>query len=300
MFKRARRILKIRSAKLKPYIYAVTLDIWFRVITFQYRINDNLRKAAYRWIIRPSKSKILYLNYHKRYLSAIFPLFLITITVAICMLLVFWFSNSETLETHFTGKGEIGDTIGGLTGPLIGILNAILLWWTLRVQNRHNSEQIIRSSIERNIDGIDRQIDKCKLTHSQMGINKTIYYGSEAIFKARSDIEGDRPTIGGRIIDETEWQVFLMSIQTILRLVSSTLDFLDEVDQSHPKKVLATTDIISQASDAISFANSYSEFVLRSRKSDTDVNTKKLAFERYQEIYRSRLDEIFHHVGMTI
>jgi hypothetical protein len=31
----------------------------------------------------------------------------------------------------FTDTGAIGDTVGGLTAPVIGLLNAVLLYWTL-------------------------------------------------------------------------------------------------------------------------------------------------------------------------
>jgi hypothetical protein len=34
----------------------------------------------------------------------------------------------------FTDTGAIGDTVGGLTAPVIGLLNAVLLYWTLKRQ----------------------------------------------------------------------------------------------------------------------------------------------------------------------
>lgn len=42
----------------------------------------------------------------------------------------------------FTEKGEIGDTIAGTTAPIIGLVNAILLYFTLREQYRFNEHQI--------------------------------------------------------------------------------------------------------------------------------------------------------------
>lgn len=44
-------------------------------------------------------------------------------------------------EVIFDHIGEIGDTIGGLTAPVIGLLNAVLLYLTLREQFEFNEKQ---------------------------------------------------------------------------------------------------------------------------------------------------------------
>ena len=44
-------------------------------------------------------------------------------------------------EVIFDHTGEIGDTIGGLTAPVIGLLNAVLLYLTLREQFEFNEKQ---------------------------------------------------------------------------------------------------------------------------------------------------------------
>lgn len=38
-------------------------------------------------------------------------------------------------------KGTIGDTIGGVTAPIVGFLNVLLLWFTLRAQLAFNKDQ---------------------------------------------------------------------------------------------------------------------------------------------------------------
>ena len=43
-------------------------------------------------------------------------------------------------EVIFDHIGEIGDTIGGLTAPVIGLLNAVLLYLTLREQFEFNEK----------------------------------------------------------------------------------------------------------------------------------------------------------------
>ena len=46
-------------------------------------------------------------------------------------------------EVIFDHIGEIGDTIGGLTAPVIGLLNAVLLYLTLREQFEFNENKEI-------------------------------------------------------------------------------------------------------------------------------------------------------------
>lgn len=51
----------------------------------------------------------------------------------------------------FTLTGQIGDTIGGITSPIIGILSVILLYLTLKQQNEINAEQKNYNDINRAI-----------------------------------------------------------------------------------------------------------------------------------------------------
>lgn len=45
------------------------------------------------------------------------------------------------LNTDFTNTGQIGDTIGGITAPIIGLVSIVLLYITFREQRRFNEEQ---------------------------------------------------------------------------------------------------------------------------------------------------------------
>lgn len=42
----------------------------------------------------------------------------------------------------FSHTGSIGDTIGGITAPIVGIVSIMLLWWTLKEQQKFNQEQV--------------------------------------------------------------------------------------------------------------------------------------------------------------
>ena len=46
------------------------------------------------------------------------------------------------LNTDFTNTGQIGDTIGGITAPFIGLISIWLLYITFREQRKFNKEQI--------------------------------------------------------------------------------------------------------------------------------------------------------------
>ena len=41
----------------------------------------------------------------------------------------------------FSQTGSIGDTIGGITAPIVGLISIILLWWTLQARLKFNQDQ---------------------------------------------------------------------------------------------------------------------------------------------------------------
>lgn len=41
----------------------------------------------------------------------------------------------------FSQTGQIGDTIGGITAPIVGLVSIFLLWWTFRAQLKFNEDQ---------------------------------------------------------------------------------------------------------------------------------------------------------------
>ena len=45
----------------------------------------------------------------------------------------------ESLD--FSRTGNIGDTIGGITAPIVGLVSVFLLWWTLKAQLEFNARQ---------------------------------------------------------------------------------------------------------------------------------------------------------------
>ena len=47
----------------------------------------------------------------------------------------------------FTETGQIGDTIGGITAPIVGLVSIILLYITLKEQQGFNSQQVIDNRV---------------------------------------------------------------------------------------------------------------------------------------------------------
>lgn len=55
--------------------------------------------------------------------------------------------NSFLCGLDFTGTGQIGDTIGGITSPIVGLMSIILLYITLCEQQKYNIQQKIDNRI---------------------------------------------------------------------------------------------------------------------------------------------------------
>lgn len=64
---------------------------------------------------------------------------LTSILIILCMPFLLTRNGLECLD--FRETGQIGDTIGGITAPFIGLINVILLCYTLYCQNQSHKEQ---------------------------------------------------------------------------------------------------------------------------------------------------------------
>jgi hypothetical protein len=80
--------------------------------------------------------------------------------IATCYWFVNWMTHTSHPGWHFTGTGEIGDTIGGLTAPVLGIFNALLLFYTLRKQEENRQEDNLNNEVWKRVEVIRKLIDK--------------------------------------------------------------------------------------------------------------------------------------------
>ncbi len=66
---------------------------------------------------------------------------LIGLSIIFILAAPFLFARSGLACFNFLGTGPIGDTIGGITAPFIGILSILLLYNTLKAQQAFNADQ---------------------------------------------------------------------------------------------------------------------------------------------------------------
>jgi hypothetical protein len=68
------------------------------------------------------------------------------VIILLCFLSVFIFTlPSFVTQLNLTNKGNIGDTLGGITAPIIGIVSSILLYLALTKQTESNIEQRLKN-----------------------------------------------------------------------------------------------------------------------------------------------------------
>lgn len=74
----------------------------------------------------------------------------------------------------FSGTGEIGDTIGGITSPIVGLISILLLWWTLRAQLKFNEQQDKINKEQKKFNDASRVLS---MQAQVMQIDDSIRYG---------------------------------------------------------------------------------------------------------------------------
>jgi hypothetical protein len=86
--------------------------------------------------------------------------FTITLFAILAFISPFLFTRHVDGFLDFSDTGEIGDTIGGLTAPFIGLLNAVLLWWTLRKQRDSFRQERMNDENDRYQERLNDEIDR--------------------------------------------------------------------------------------------------------------------------------------------
>jgi len=90
--------------------------------------------------------------------------------------------------TSFTNSGQIGDTIGGTTAPVIGLLSIVMLYITIRLQWMGLKEE----QRQRKLDSIENE-----RRHKEVQDQIDIKYLIEQIDKLDSEVSKIGGTVGG-------------------------------------------------------------------------------------------------------
>lgn len=82
--------------------------------------------------------------------------------------------SSESFD--FTHTGEIGDTIGGIAAPVVGLLSAIGIYFSFNAQiqaNKKISDQIFKSHQETNFTFMINELDKLKIEFYEFSFGRS-------------------------------------------------------------------------------------------------------------------------------
>lgn len=162
------------------------------------------------------------------------PITLIVSCFILAIISVLFFTRASYTSWNFSSTGQIGDTIGGLTAPVIGILNALLLWWTIRIQNQQILDQKIEIAIDKNIDVIREEIRSVTIKIRRNGVEQSIsdhrdldlkgkHKGLHALTKVRSMFALRKNRWKYYQVEEHDWLIFSNSIGLIIMLTQDTL-----------------------------------------------------------------------------
>lgn len=157
-------------------------------------------------------------------------LFLTIVFLLICFSPVV-FTQSALFGLDFfdlSDKGTIGDTIGGVTAPIVGFLNVLLLWFTLRAQLAFNKDQ----------DKINKEQQKFNDANRILAMESHILHLDESLFYGYtgfgSTLEGHsvsslRLLVGKSItIAESELEHIIDRVHIIDIALCTMVDYLEK------------------------------------------------------------------------
>jgi hypothetical protein len=138
----------------------------------------------------------------------------------------------------FTHTGDIGDTIGGITSPIVNLVGAILVFYALKAQIKANelirdqiNEQRIENNIKNDTDELSQMysylkdsIDSFKYTSYDMDFTDEpiIFVGPEAVYHLFNDIKCDFHEQENELLT-SPYATQLISILNIFNLLFSQI-----------------------------------------------------------------------------
>lgn len=205
------------------------------------------------------------------------------------------FTRIDSHFPKFVDTGQIGDTIGGLTAPVIGVLNALLLWWTLRKQGQQLYEQSLQSRIDRQMDKLEKDLVNLSITFSFPSTNvaPVVYRGKEMCFRLINFFSLEPPPVKNDLIDPVEWKVVRYQLLNIIYLANriSVLNLQSKTSFDNKAtiywEVKGQLDLISEMLDRFfEFSEYYANHPYLSRYALTSKETRH--FKRQLVLLTSR------------
>ncbi len=186
---------------------------------------------------------------------------------------VIFSSSSNYCSFDFTKTGEIGDTIGGITSPIIGLLGAILLYFALTAQIEAN--KIIQDQItEQKKDEVEK---------------KSVLYTMEKINLLRRDINEFSynyiETLKKEDGTETKNRIFLKGSYAISQIISTLSNGTKcdvNVFEAHPR--------VNELSQLLDMLLSVFEAI---ENSSIDDEEKKFQKTMLVYLYKSKVQPTF-------
>lgn len=130
----------------------------------------------------------------------------------------------------FTKTGSIGDTIGGITAPFVGLVSILLLWWTLKAQLDFNAKQERINDEQRHFNDANRlmsmeahiiQMDE-NLRYAFSGLGRILEGHGVASLKMLADNSSEVKIV------RTELENIIAKVHVIETALCAMVDFLNK------------------------------------------------------------------------
>ena len=194
---------------------------------------------------------------------------------------------SPALLTQISGiisfnsdSGAIGDTIGGVTSPIVNILGAVLIYISFQEQVKANTQQIENQ----NIDRFRNDYEEIKKEFYQVGFNEKEIHDIRAknpgsAISGSKDLEIRKE---GNIIFEYQFKYILYLIQYFIEeleksdlSVSNKELFIKKIYQFYYSRIEYNVDL----SLVIAVDNKYEvPFIIQAKKVSELIKKKRIAY----------------------
>lgn len=172
----------------------------------------------------------------KKYIN-LHLLFIIGVFIVFAVFSVIYFTRASYSSWNFSSTGQIGDTIGGLTAPVIGILNAVLLYITIKRQDDQINRQEAQRQEDRVYHEFDRRLDfinalinsltfttiKIKDVPIKTAGQRNVYNGSRCLLVLLIYINKDKPILQKYKPIASDWLAFSEKVRQILEEASKAV-----------------------------------------------------------------------------